>query len=38
VVWAPLEDVIAGVAELHQSLLNLTFVLRGNPVVKGIIQ
>jgi hypothetical protein len=24
--------------ELHQDLLNLTFLLRGNPIVKGIIQ
>jgi tetratricopeptide (TPR) repeat protein len=28
----------AELAELHQDLLNLTFLLRGNPIVKGIIQ
>jgi tetratricopeptide (TPR) repeat protein len=28
----------AKLAELHQDLLNLIFLLRGNPVVKGIIQ
>lgn len=28
----------AKLAELHQDLLNLTFLLRGNPTVKGIIQ
>ena len=28
----------AKLAELHQDLLNLTFLLRGNPIVKGIIQ
>ena len=28
----------ANLSELHQDLLNLTFLLRGNPIVKGIIQ
>jgi tetratricopeptide (TPR) repeat protein len=28
----------AKLTELHQDLLNLTFLLRGNPIVKGIIQ
>lgn len=28
----------AKLSELHQDLLNLTFLLRGNPIVKGIIQ
>jgi TolA-binding protein len=28
----------AELVELHQDLLNLTFLLRGNPIVKGIIQ
>jgi hypothetical protein len=28
----------AQLKELYQSLLNLVFLLRGNPIVKGIIQ